>query len=338
MDAVESQPVPFSTYMATSLYGPNGFYTRGGGAGRRRDFVTSVEIGTLFGALIARRLDDTWDALGCPAEFAVYDVGAGPGTLARTVREAAPRCSQAMRYYSVDISEGMRALHLIDGRYDSLPALPTQEFAGVVIAHELLDNMPTEIAEYRNGRWWQVFVDVSEGQPVEELREPSDLFVDQCETLVKKPIEGGRIPIANEATTWVVEALRVIDPGALIVIDYGRPTTEDMMQTHPADFLRTYREHQRTHDPYVAPGQTDITIDVPFDQLALVTRPDRFARQADTLRSWGLDQLLAEAASTLETEGSSSMKGLKARSHLTEAKALTDPDGLGAFWIAEWLM
>jgi SAM-dependent MidA family methyltransferase len=335
---VHSTTVPFSEYMRRSLYGPDGFYTRGSGAGRRRDFVTSVEIGTLFGALMAHRLDDTWDSLDQPRTFPVYDVGAGPGTLARTVREASPRCAKALRYYSVDLSEGMRALHLIDGQFDSLPSLPTERFSGVVVAHELVDNLPTEIAEYRDGRWWQVLVDLSGSQPIERLGAADESLVDLCETLIDEPIDGGRIPLAYEAARWIETTLDLLTGGALIVVDYGRPVTEDLMQPHPADFLRTYREHQRTHDPYLAPGETDITIDVPFDQLALVSPPDRFARQADMLRSWGLDELLVEAEATVANEGSSSLKGLKARSHLTEAKALTDVDGLGAVWIAEWLI
>ncbi len=330
--------IPFSEYMRRALYGPDGFYTRGSGAGRRRDFVTSVEIGTLFGALVAGRLDEVWESLDRPADFPVYDVGAGPGTLARTVREASPKCLSALRYYSVDISESMCALHLIDGLFDSLPTLPNEKFSGVVIAHELLDNLPTEIAEYRDGTWWQVLVDLSDGRPIEQLRKADQLFGDHCETLIDEPIEGGRIPVAWEAMAWIENVLNLLTAGALIVVDYGRPVTEEMMQADPADFLRTYREHQRTHDPYVTPGETDITIDVPFDQLALVLPPDRFAPQAETLRLWGLNELLAEAETTMAIEGSSSMKGLKARSHLTEAKSLTDPDGLGAFWIAEWLV
>jgi SAM-dependent MidA family methyltransferase len=332
--------VPFSTYMAESLYGRGGFYTNGGGAGRRRDFVTSVEIGTLFGAVVARRLDEAWEALGEPSDFPVYDVGAGPGTLARTVREARPKCSDALRYYSVDVSEGMRALHLIDGRYDSLPSLPSERFSGVIMAHELLDNLPTEIAEFREGKWWLVYVcvDIDSGAPVEVLREADEAMADRCETLIDDPMEGGRIPIVLAASSWLQQSLDLLVAGELIVVDYGRPVTEDMMQPAPADFLRTYRDHKRTHDPFIAPGETDITIDVPFDQLALVRPPNRFARQRDALRTWGLDELLTEAKETVATEGTSSIAGLKARSHLTEAKALTDADGLGAFWIAEWLV
>ena len=89
-------PVPFSEFMDIALYDPDGgFYATVGRAGRRGDFLTSPEVGPLFGAIVARALDTSWDAQGRPAPFVVVDAGAGPGTLARTVLAAAPFCTQA---------------------------------------------------------------------------------------------------------------------------------------------------------------------------------------------------------------------------------------------------
>ena len=49
-------PIGFDEFMDVALYDPQvGFYMRGGGAGRRRDFLTSPEVGPLFGAVLARR-------------------------------------------------------------------------------------------------------------------------------------------------------------------------------------------------------------------------------------------------------------------------------------------
>ena len=90
--------IPFSEFQRLALYGPNGFYTRpdGGRAGRRRgDFITSSEVGPLFGVVLARYLDDVWRTLGEPSPFVVVDAGAGPGTLARTIAAAAPACARS---------------------------------------------------------------------------------------------------------------------------------------------------------------------------------------------------------------------------------------------------
>ena len=58
--------IPFAEFHRLALYGPSGFYTRAGGgrAGRRGGaFLTSPEVGPLFGAVVARYLDDQWDVL-----------------------------------------------------------------------------------------------------------------------------------------------------------------------------------------------------------------------------------------------------------------------------------
>jgi SAM-dependent MidA family methyltransferase len=75
---------PLSAVLEAALYDPaTGFYETGGRAGRRGDFLTSPEVGPLFGAVVARALDRWWDGLGRPDPFVVVDAGAGPGTLAR---------------------------------------------------------------------------------------------------------------------------------------------------------------------------------------------------------------------------------------------------------------
>ncbi|HQV56377.1 MAG TPA: hypothetical protein PKV27_00085, partial [Ilumatobacteraceae bacterium] len=81
--AASGGPIPFDEFMSLALYGVAGFYSVGGRAGRRGDFITSPEVGPLFGAVLARALDAWWADLGSPDDFTVVEVGAGPGTLAR---------------------------------------------------------------------------------------------------------------------------------------------------------------------------------------------------------------------------------------------------------------
>src|SRR6478736_5676691 len=99
-------PIGFDEYQANALYATDlGFYQRGGGAGRRRDFLTSPEIGPLFGAVVARALDTWWVGLGRPDPYVVVEAGAGPGTLARSVLAATPRCTHALHLVLVDPGE-----------------------------------------------------------------------------------------------------------------------------------------------------------------------------------------------------------------------------------------
>jgi SAM-dependent MidA family methyltransferase len=122
------------------LYGDAGFYTTTGQAGRRGgDFITSPEVGPLFGTVIAGYLDDCWEKLGSPSRFDVVECGAGPGTLARSILAAKPRCLPAMNYVAVEVSAAQRALHPKGCRVARGNARITA-INGVILANELLDN------------------------------------------------------------------------------------------------------------------------------------------------------------------------------------------------------
>ncbi len=169
-----SGPIPFERFMELALYGADGFYTRadGGSAGRRGDFITSPEVGPLFGAVIARYLDAEWERIGRPDPFTVVDLGAGPGTLARSVLAAAPACRDALRYVAVEVSGPQRERH--PEGVESRAELPEAPIHGVVIANELLDNLPFRLVVFDNG-WREAFVDVeSDGRFVERLSAPFD--------------------------------------------------------------------------------------------------------------------------------------------------------------------
>src|SRR2546426_11696494 len=103
-------PIRFDEFMELALYHPDlGFYSRGRGAGRAADFLTSPSLGPLFGAVIARALDDWWDELGNPDPFTLVEAAAGDGSLARDVLRAEPRCARALRYLLVEQSPVLRA-------------------------------------------------------------------------------------------------------------------------------------------------------------------------------------------------------------------------------------
>ncbi|MCE2531866.1 MAG: hypothetical protein J4F44_05235, partial [Acidimicrobiia bacterium] len=94
-----SERLRFDVFMESALYGePGGFYASGRGAGRRTgDFLTSVEVGPLFGRLVARLADRCWERLGRPDDFTLVDAGAGRGALARSVLAARPACADTLR-------------------------------------------------------------------------------------------------------------------------------------------------------------------------------------------------------------------------------------------------
>src|SRR6185503_13700015 len=152
-----------------------------------RDFVTSPEVGPLFGACMARALDRAWQEQGTPDPFFVVEAGAGRGRLAREVLRAQPACVTALHYVLVERSAALREeqRQLLDlepadealGPFarlspDDAPAplagtgpvvvslddLPALELSGVVLANELLDNLPFGIAQWDGAGWQEVRV------------------------------------------------------------------------------------------------------------------------------------------------------------------------------------
>ncbi|MFN5651929.1 MAG: SAM-dependent methyltransferase, partial [Actinomycetes bacterium] len=159
--------IPVSRFMDIALYGNHGFYVSGGSAGRRGDFITSPEVGPLFGTVLAGWIDAEWERLGSPAEFTVVEAGAGPGTLARSVLAAAPRCSGALRYVAVETSAAQRE-RPPEG-VESVATMPARVDHGVIIANELLDNLPFSLWVHDEG-WREAHVTVSGDGFAEVLR------------------------------------------------------------------------------------------------------------------------------------------------------------------------
>ena len=258
--------VAFSAFMDAALYAPDGFYESGGRAGRRGDFLTSPEVGPLFGAVIARALDGWWDDLGRPDPYVVVDAGAGPGTLARSIRAATPRCDSALRLVLVERSAAQRAHHPAGA--ESRSDLPDR--ADVILANELLDNLPFDIVEHDGTQWREVLVDWRDGR-----------FLEVAGAAVDLPFVGTRLPLPRVAAAWIADARGRCQ--RLVAFDYTTTVT-----TIGPRWLRCYRGHASGLDPLEDPGSRDITADVLLDALPTpgrVTDQTTFLRRARPRRS-----------------------------------------------------
>ena len=319
----ERGPIRFGEYIDAALYDPEfGFFTRGGGAGRRGDFLTSPEVGPLFGAVIAGALDAWWIELGRPDPFTFVDCGAGNGTLARAIVDAAPQCIDALEIVLVERSPVLRARHPHGARRQSRDTLPDKPIEGVVFANELLDNLPFDLRQRTDAEWRDVMVDV-----------------DADGELCDRPAgDRGRAADHYAAIEWLRGAIDLVQRGRVVVIDYAT-TTDEMCERDWREWVRTYREHERGDHPLTDPGSQDITVDVAFDQLAAIRAPNHNRAQHEFLRSHGIDELVAEGQQIwTERAHLGDLAALKGRSRLRERDALCDPDGLGAYRVIEWII
>jgi len=319
----------FDRFVDLALYGRTGFYTASGRAGRRGDFLTSPEVGPLFGAVVARWLDHEWERLDRPEPFRVIDLGAGPGTLARSVIAARPACGEALDYVAVEVSSAQRASHPDGVR--SVAGLPDGAAPGVVIANELLDNLPFRLL-VMDGGWREAWVARDGDRLVEVLRPAEPTGV----ALPERAPHGARFPVQERAAAWLADALGRLRAGALVVVDYAR-WFDDFASRPWREWLRTYAGHARGGHYLGDVGRQDVTCEVSVAQLSAVRMPDVVTTQAEWLAGLGLDALVDEGRRAWEAAAARpDVAAMRMRSRASEAAALTDPSGLGAFTVLEW--
>lgn len=340
----------------------------GQAGGAHGDFITSPETGPLFGLLIARYLYRCWERIGCPDHFDVVEYAAGRGALAITVRAAVreddtwSKFAAALRYHMVERSERLRTMQtehlditpvgtidpttvgpLFHSHADG-STLPSD--ADVVLANELLDNVPFALFE-RVGidapdipDWLQVMVGEPGGSSntwFEHLQPGDNEDALLLRRLAPDAPLGARAPLQVRAADWLRGALDLVGSvGTVVVIDYCR-NTADMAMVDQSEWLRTYCGHDRAGSPLECPGSRDITVDVAVDQLSLVRRPTENHSQADWLSDLGIDELVEEGREIWRASAAApGLAAIRARSRVSEAEALCDPDGLGAFRVLIW--
>ena len=328
----------FDQWMEAALYHPHdGFFTAGGEPGKRgKDFLTSPEVGPLFGAVLANAIDGCWLSLGQPDPFVIVEAGAGAGTLAASILRAEPRCLPALRYVLVERSATLRARHepLLSTQVSSLAGLPAEPLgAGMVIANELLDNLPFQILEFASAGWQEVVCVAGDAAVTEARRPIANASQQLAAQLAPQAAVGDRIPWQRQAAQWVSQAQDLLTEGEVLVFDYGSSTAELAQR---GGWLRTYCQHQRGRHPLELPGQQDITADVAFDQLP---QPDVLLTQAQFLQRWGIDELVAQGQAVWrEHAAQPTTETLLAGSRLAEAATLCDPDSYGSYQVASWLV
>ncbi len=357
-------PIGFDTFVELALYGEGGFFTRARGAGRAgRDFVTSPEVGTSFGALVARALDGWWRAAEEPDPYLVIEAGAGRGRLAADVLAAGPECASALRYVLVERSPGLRAAQrdlltvepfedalgpMVRDEEDApvpvtgmgpivtaLDELPEVPLAGVVFANELLDNLPFRVVERRDRTWWEVRVAVDGDGLVESVVPAPGELAAEADLVVADPPDGARVPVPTALVSWLHACAVALRSGRLVVVDYTA-TGAELVSRGESGWLRTYREHDRGVAPLAAPGAQDITFDVPREYLVHAAERAGFrleldVTQAEWLHTLGLDDLVDDARREWDARAHvGDLEAVRHRSRVSEGAALVDPGGLGA--------
>ncbi len=333
-----SGAITFAEFMEIALYHSDGYYSKRGPIGAGGDYFTSPVAHPAFGALICVQLETMWRTLGCPNPFWVIEAGAGDGVLGedivRYARSIFPGLSEAISYVAVDrvsirepVSDGNRI------EWISSTGLPIGGVVGCVLSNELLDAMPVHRFEVKDGRPFEVYVELdADGAFVERLVEPpSPDITDRVSSVQRQLPEGYCGEVSMGPRSWMVDVAACLRRGFVLTIDYGYEREHLYSDERNKGTLQTYYRHTEGGSPYQRVGRQDMTAHVDFTALIeegrqVGLRPVFLTTQGEFLHSLGYVQME-------KALGDSGLAPASHRANLRAMRRLIDPAGLGKFGV-----
>ncbi len=228
--------------------------------GNKGDFITSPEISSLFGEMIAFWVVLQWERMRHPSKMVILELGGGRGVLIHdvvaTLRKLKSFTSE-FEVHSLEINPEFKRLQtqaLVGMKdvvhHESLDWLHTLNVPLVVIANEFFDALPVQQYVYKDEQWYEVHV---------------GLDTDEALTWVYVPFE--EAPLHTEIQPQVPCVLEPIygaihrSGGAAVFIDYGYWEGQ-------GDTLQAVYQHQKV-SPLVYPGLADLSVHVNFKNMAV---------------------------------------------------------------------
>ncbi|MCB1278472.1 SAM-dependent methyltransferase [Prosthecobacter sp.] len=293
--------------MARALFDPErGYYTRHiRTVGARGDFSTFATLSPALGKALAAWLKA--ESRRQPGVRHIIEVGAGDGSLMRTVRKSLGWWARyRFVFHIVEASPVLREEQKrkfgdrVVWHETLISALESARGGAFIYHNELLDAFPATLVQWNlaEQRWLEVWVP--------ESLHPLNLEASHFSALRYSTFtDGQRCELHPSIREWLAGWTPRWKKGAMLTIDYGDALPQ-LYHRRPQGTLRAYLLHQRLvgADVYANPGRQDITADINFtDYVAW-------------LSELGVEQVSGQTLAEF-------LQAQKAPAHLT------DPDGAG---------
>lgn len=265
--------------------------------GTAGDFITAPEISQMFGELIGLWLADIWHRAGAATPVHYVELGPGRGTLAADALRAAARHGLAAQVHLIETSPALRAaqarrLPHAHWHHD-LSSVPTHGPV-LIVGNEFLDALPVRQLVRTEAGWRErMVVPEGEGFACVAGQQPMDAAVPPER---REAAPGTIIETCPGAAATVAEVAGRLaqQGGAALLIDYGHA------EWRTGSSLQAVRAHRKV-DPFVAPGEADLTALVDFATLAGLAQAQGArwlgtAPQGDWLRALGIEARAAALA------------------------------------------
>ena len=299
----------FDRFMALALYAPGlGYYSRQdrfiGQDPAQSDFVTAPTLGPWFGRTLVHPVRQALEHTGTDC---IWEFGAGTGDLA--LQLLAGLGDAVKRYTIIELSGALRERQQATLRDHAHQVQWLSEWPeaidGVVLGNEVMDAMPVQLLQRRQGQWhergvvaaapgaeraWAWQDRPSSARPPVDIEGEHDYLTEvhpQAEAFVRSLAE---------------RLQRSQRQAVVILVDYGFPESE---YYHPQRHMGTvmcHRDHRADSNPLVEVGFKDITAHVNFTGLALAAQDAGlqvlgYTSQANYLLNCGILPLLQDVSS-----------------------------------------
>jgi len=226
----------------------------------------------------------------------VLEFGAGSGALAEVLTSELPGVRYEILETSAELRQRQQAR--LGDRARWLERMP-REFCGVMIANEVVDAMPVHAVAWTGAGIRERGVCANEGELAWSDRAADGPVLCEAGRLQVEVPPSGRYEseLALLARLWMRSLARLLERGALLVIDYGFPAHEYFHPQRSMGTLACHYRHRVHGDPFFLPGLQDITAHVDFSALARAATESGlevlgYANQARFLVNCGLTELL----------------------------------------------
>jgi NADH dehydrogenase [ubiquinone] 1 alpha subcomplex assembly factor 7 len=265
--------------------------------GAAGDFITAPEISQTFGELLGLWLADMWQRAGSPAPVAYVELGPGRGTLACDALRVMKHVGLEPEVHFVEGSDALRRVQLAavpQARlHHDLSTLP-QDIPILLVANEFLDALPVRQL-VMTAKGWRERMVAADGDRF--LCVAGELPMDVAVPRDRRDAEEGTIietcPGAAAAVSEIAARLGA-QGGAAVFVDYGHS------EMRSGSTLQAVRAHHKV-DPFVEPGEADLTAHVDFATLGPLAAASGAAwlgtvPQGDFLRTLGIELRTAALA------------------------------------------
>lgn len=294
-------PISVAQYMAEANAH---YYATRDPLGAEGDFTTAPEISQMFGELAGLWLADLWLRAGRPATARYVELGPGRGTLAADALRAMRSAGLQPPAELVETSPVLRraqAEQVPAARWhDDLSTLP-ENGPLLVVANEFFDALPVRQLVATGTGWCERMVGLADhgfvagAGPVR----PESAIPER----LRQAAPGSVLETSPASVAIVRELARRLSAqgGAALIIDYGHE------RTGLGDTLQAVERHGFA-DPWMRPGERDLTAHVDFEALAEAARSEGVSihgpgNQGDWLETMGINLRAATLTKSAPDKG-----------------------------------